>query len=194
MAVSGKPVTFRKMERLIFVAINYACMKKIFIAISILLISTAALAQEDYKNAIGGRFAPDSYYDFLAFSYKGFVTETGAIELNAGAGSRRFRSGHPFVMSVSGTYQHHFEIPLRGLRWFVGGGLTAYNSFHSDPKVKGFGFGFYPTAGIDWKIPNIPLNLSADYRPTIMVIRPDIGDAFEATQFGFVVRYTLDAR
>ncbi len=173
-------------------------MKKIFIGISLLIISSAALAQDDYKNAIGGRFAPDSYYDFMAFSYKGFVTEAGALEFNAGGGSRGFYSGgrtrRPFAMSVSGTYQHHFDIPLRGLRWFVGGGLTAFNSFHSDGKVRGFGFGFYPTGGIDWKIPNIPLNLSADYRPTIFVVRPDIGDAFEAAQFGFVVRYTLGAR
>ena len=170
-------------------------MKKIFFGIALLLSSGAVLAQSEYTNAIGGRFAPLSYYDFLSFSYKGFVSETSALEFNAGAGVRsqhyNGRDRKPFALSISATYQYHFQIPVQGLQWFVGGGLTGYNSFHSNKDIKGFGFGFYPTGGIDWKVPKLPLNLSADYRPTIFVIRPDIGDAFEAAQFGFSVRYTM---
>lgn len=159
----------------------------------------AGNAQTDYKSAIGARFAPESYYDLAAFSYKGFITNAGALEFNAGVGSRgHYNVGskyNPFAISVSGTYQHHFKIPVQGLRWFVGGGLVAYNSFSDYSKYNGFGFGFYPTGGVDWKVPNVPLNLTADYRPTIIVARPGkLGDNFEARNFGIAVRYTIGQR
>lgn len=184
-------------------------MMKKFLGIT-LLASTICLAgysQTDYKSAIGARLAPESYYDLFAFSYKTFITEAGAIEFNAGGGSRkhgftninRYNDYRPFSLSVSGTYQHHFKIPVQGLRWFIGGGIVAYNSFskeNSDERdLRGFGLGFYPTGGIDWKVPKVPLNLTADYRPTIIVTRPDhLGDGFEARNFGIAVRYTIGQR
>ncbi|MBX3239220.1 MAG: hypothetical protein KIT80_10590 [Chitinophagaceae bacterium] len=174
-------------------------MKNVLLGLVFLLVSATVMGQSDYKAAIGGRLAPTSYYDFMAFSYKAFVTDAGALEFNAGGGRRGYyyegRNRHPFTIAASGSYQHHFKIPLNGLQWFVGGGLTAYNAFHGNTHFKGFGFAFFPLGGIDWKVPNIPLNLSADYRPSIFVTRPSyLGDSFEATQFGFSVRYTLGGR
>ncbi|MGN6493312.1 MAG: hypothetical protein ACTHLE_15030 [Agriterribacter sp.] len=160
-------------------------------------------SQTEYKSAIGARLAPESYYDFFAFSYKTFVTNAGALEFNAGGGSRRqgyylnndFNRVNPFSLSVSATYQHHFKIPVQGLQWFVGGGLVAYNSFSDEGDYRGFGFGLYPTGGVDWKIPKVPINLTADYRPTFLVTRPDKqGDSFEARNFGIAVRYTIGER
>lgn len=179
-------------------------MKK-FLGITLLasIVCMAGYAQTDYKNAIGARLAPESYYDFFAFSYKTFVTDAGALEFNAGGGSRRhgftindrYDNYRPFSISVSATYQHHFKIPVQGLRWFVGGGLVGYNAFSDYSKYNGFGLGFYPTGGIDWKVPNVPLNLTADYRPTIIVTRPDnLGDNFEARNFGISARYTIGQR
>lgn len=175
--------------------------KHLFLTLLLAGLGFVSYAQSDYKNAIGIRLAPNSYYDFFAFSYKGFVTDAGAIEINAGGGSERYYYGvynaeskRPFSLSVSGAYQHHFKIPVQGLRWFIGGGLTGYNAFSSKNEYKGFGFGFFPTGGIDWKIPKVPINLTADYRPTIFVTRPDIGDSFEAGNAGIAVRYTIGQR
>ncbi|MBX3257220.1 MAG: hypothetical protein KF862_24010 [Chitinophagaceae bacterium] len=165
------------------------------------IIGIAGFSQTDYKSAIGARLAPESYFDFFAFSYKTFITSAGALEFNAGGGSKREYYGlyhdsrKPFALSVSATYQHHFEIPVKGLRWFIGGGLAAYNAFSKRNEYEGFGFGFYPTGGADWKVPNVPLNLTVDYRPTIIVARPnELGDGFEPRNFGIAVRYTIGTR
>lgn len=166
-------------------------------------ISAAGFSQADYKNAIGVRIAPSAYYDFFAFSYKTFVSTAGAIEINAGIGSKRFSyyddglnyDHNPFTFSASAAYQHHFKIPVEGLRWFVGGGVTMYNSFTAKHSgYRGLGFGFFPTGGIDYKFPSIPLNLSTDYRPTIFFAKPDRQDSFYATDFGISARYTIGSR
>ncbi|WP_226805014.1 hypothetical protein [Agriterribacter humi] len=165
-------------------------------------ICLAGYSQSGYKNAIGIRLAPGSYYDAFAFSFKTFVSNSGAIELNAGGGSRgrsyylnnSYYNSRPFSFSVSGTYQHHFKIPVEGLRWFVGGGLIAYNVFSKDNKFEGFGSGFYPTGGIDYKFPAIPLNLTADFRPTIFFSKPDYYDSFNGANFGISARYVIGGR
>jgi hypothetical protein len=156
-------------------------------------------AQRDYKNSMGVRIAPDSYYDVFAFSYKTFLNDAGAIELNAGIGNKsRYITNnlvtdkyHPFAVSISAGYQYHFNIPVEGLRWFIGGGLTGYHNFASNGNVNGLGFGFYPTGGVEWKIPAIPLVVGADYRPTIFFSRPDNYDSFYAGNFGISARYTF---
>jgi hypothetical protein len=161
-------------------------------------ISVAATAQGDYRSAIGIRIAPESYYDLFAFSYKTFVSNAGAFELNAGGGTKGYyytnNRYRPFSLSVSAGYQHHFDIPVTGLKWFIGGGLTGYNAFSGEHRYKGFGFGFYPTGGIDYKFPSIPLNLTADYRPTIFFTRPDYYDSFHASNFGLAARYVIGGR
>lgn len=164
-------------------------------------ISVVATAQGDYKNSVGLRIAPETYYDLVAFSYKTFISDAGAIEFNAGGGSEHrtyywnnsYHNRNPFGLSVSGSYQHHFDIPVQGLKWFVGGGLTAYNAFSGDSKYKGFGFGLYPTGGIDYKIPVIPLNVTADIRPTIFLANPDNDNDFKAN-FGISARYVIGRR
>jgi hypothetical protein len=171
------------------------------VALLIMVMGTMAIAQSDesgYKSAIGVRLAPGSYYDFFALSYKTFINTPGALEFNVGVGSKAQYIGvdkyNPFGLSISASYQHHFNIPVEGLRWYIGGGLTGYNAFSSNGQVNGFGFGFFPTGGIDWKIPNIFLNLSADFRPTIFFTRPDYYDSFHTSEFGISARYTLGAR
>lgn len=159
------------------------------------LISVSGFAQVNYKNAIGARVAPASYYDFFSFSYKTFITNPGAIEINAGVGRDTRGSHTPFSFAASAAYQHHFAIPVEGLNWFVGGGLTMYNSFTAKGSgLRGLGFGFFPTGGVDYKFPKIPLNLTADYRPTIFFSKPDGRSDFYAPNFGLSVRYVLGSR
>jgi hypothetical protein len=171
-------------------------MKKFFCLTFLTIgICSISFAQDYYKKSIGVRVAPDSYYDLLAFSYKTFLNDAGAIEFNAGIGNKtRYITTdkyHPFAVSISAGYQYHFNIPVDGLRWFIGGGLTGYHNFASNGDVNGLGFGFYPTGGVEWKIPSIPLVVGADYRPTIFFSRPDSYDSFYAGNFGISARYTF---
>ena len=58
-------------------------MKKILnLFIFVTIFSVAANAQSDYKSGIGLRFG--GYYDLVSASYKTFISEQGAIELNLG--------------------------------------------------------------------------------------------------------------
>lgn len=165
----------------------------IFLLVSGISIST--MAQTDYESAIGLRIAPESYYDLFTVSYKTFVSDPSAFELNVGVGSRGYSyhqsAYHPFSISASGVYQYHFQTKLTGFKWFVGGGIALYQAFSGSKNYRGFGFGFFPTGGVDYKFPLIPLNLSADYRPTILVTRPDNYDSFHATNFGISARYVI---
>ena len=160
----------------------------------------ASYAQEsdgDYRGAIGGRVGT-SFYDLLSVSFKTFVSGNGAIELNGGFGIRGYAGYYggyyyddrPFSLSASAAYQHHFNIPVRGLKWFVGGGLTVAQSFSDNDALKEFNFGLFPTGGIDYKIPRIPLNVSADIRPTFFVTNPSIYNDVVAS-FGVSARYTF---
>ncbi|MBS1609119.1 MAG: hypothetical protein JSS70_10255 [Bacteroidetes bacterium] len=173
-------------------------------------IGFSALAQP-YQKGIGLRISPGSYYDIAAASYKFFISDPGAIELNLGFGLKSYyyyngtlNSSHakPFAPSVSASYQHHFEIPVRGggLYWFIGGGLVGYSAISSATDAdghkiyEGFGFGLFPTGGVDFKIPRIPLAVSADYRPTFFVTAPNYYDGFYGTNFGVSARYTIGER
>lgn len=172
-------------------------MKKVFRNVLVAFVTMSALptvnAQSggDYKNGIGLR-AGGGYYDLIAASYKTFITTPGAIELNLGM--RPYSAYYNWVnLSFSASYQHHFPIGnIEGFRWFVGGGLTAFNSFSSNHDHRGFGLGIFPTGGVDYKFGNIPLNVSADIRPTISLVEPyDYYGRFYAGNVGASVRYTF---
>ena len=182
-------------------------MKKLFYLVVLLGgMGISAFAQKPYQRGIGLRIAPSSYYDVVSATYKFFVSDAGAIDLNAGVGFRHQpyydnlgnRSDvRPFTLAVSAAYLHHFEIPVRGggFTWFLGGGLTVYNAFFSKKgDYNGVGFGIFPTGGVDFKIPHIPLAVSADYRPTIFFTQPNYYDSFYGSNFGLSARYTIGER
>lgn len=150
---------------------------------------------ESYKSAIGLR-AGGGYYDLIAASFKTFISNHGAIELNVGFrpyNSIGYYGYNWFNLSASAAYQHHFNIKsIAGLKWFVGGGATAFNSFSSYKAYKGFGVGVFPTGGADYKFANIPLNVSVDFRPTIALIKPyKYYNNFYAGNAGVSIRYAF---
>jgi hypothetical protein len=174
-------------------------MKNLFLSVLLVcgMLGTA-FAQSDYKSAIGGSIR-SGYHEVVSGSFKTFITDAGALEFNLGGRGRKYGDFDWVTVAFSATYQHHFDIkPVPGLRWYVGGGLMMYNSFSDDDAYKGFGMGIYPTGGIDYKFANIPLNLSADIRPTISVVDPyDSHEhgydyrTFNGDNFGISVRYTF---
>ncbi len=176
--------------------LNPVQMKRIFFLAAIVATAIAGHAQSSYRQAIGARLSTQTEYEAFAASYKFFVSRPGAIELNLGFGDQRYwyhneRKKAPGV-SFSGTYQHHFPIkPVAGLKWFVGGGMVFFNTSSKLDRYDGFGMGIYPTGGIDYKFAKIPLNLSADIRPTLHITAPDGYHTFYGDAVGIAARYTF---
>lgn len=173
-------------------------MKKLTLLVAFAATIGIVNAQSDYSKAIGIRVSPVSNYDAVSASFKTFLTEAGAIELNAGfGGSAAHYLGDNYrtnSFSVSGAYQHHFDIkPVDGLKWYVGGGATVFHTASSYKKsdFRGTGVGLFPTGGADYKFKNIPLNVSADWRPTFLVTAPNAYSNFLGDRFGVSARYTF---
>ncbi len=148
----------------------------------------------DYKNGIGLRLG-GGYYDIASASFKTFVTPKGAIELNLGIRpyNYTYASTKWVNVSFSASYQHHFPIgKVEGLKWFIGGGATVYNTFSNNKNYSGIGLGVFPTGGVDYKFKNIPLNVSADLRPTISLVEPySYYSSFYLGNGGISARYTF---
>ena len=174
-------------------------MKKLLgFCIALFFVSMSAYSQNgggDYRGAIGARVGT-GYYDLFSASLKTFLSDHSAIEANLGFGTRSYYygtlhgNGNPVSISASGAFQYHFNIPVEGLKWFVGGGLTVANSFSDYDEADGASFGIFPTGGVDYKFPKIPLNLTADLRPTVFLVNPDWYNSFYAS-FGISARYTF---
>jgi hypothetical protein len=176
-------------------------MKRLFLSVALLGCLLGAVSAQDskYNSAIGGRLS-SGYNEIISASYKTFIIEQGAIELNLGARGHSHSDFDWVTVAFSAAYQHHFPIkPVPGLQWYIGGGLSLYNSFSDDDHYRGFGMGIFPTGGIDYKFGNIPLNLSADIRPTISLTDPyddsenhyNGYNSFNGGNVGVSVRYTF---
>jgi hypothetical protein len=148
-------------------------------------IVTSANAQgamgNSYRTAIGVKFYPGS------FSIKHFVKPNkAALEGLAyfwGNGAR-----------FTGLYEIHGDIEgARGLKWYIGPG--AHIGFWSDSwkrnnpnRDAGAVVGIDGVLGLDFKIKNIPLNISADWQPSFNITGYSY---FEAGWGGLGVRYTI---
>lgn len=75
-------------------------------------------------------------------------------------------------LSLTGTYQWTFGLPVDGLGWYVGPGVMAgfYLSDYADSKGLNIGIG--GIIGLDYKFAAIPLQLSIDARPMYSVVHP----------------------
>lgn len=169
---------------------------KLTLTIAFVSLTSALFAQSTYKQAIGARVSSASSYDVFAASYKVFAVGNGAFEFNLGIGGDRYHHHeHRYrstAVSASAAYQHHFDIkPVPGLKWFVGGGVTILHTSSKFDDYKGVSVGLFPTGGADYKFPKIPLNVSADWRPTFLVARTDQYGRFIGDGFGVSARYTF---
>ena len=168
-------------------------MKKLaFPVITILffLAANQSQAQSEYKTAIGGRVGVP-----IAGSLKHFISERGALEFYAGfrnAGVPAY-NGVPIVLG--GMYQHHFPIgDVEGLQWYIGGGAMvqfySYNDGGNNNNYSSTGFGLNGVGGVDYKFKGIPLNVSADWMPTIFVNKTYYSN-FQPGYGGVAARYTF---
>ncbi len=140
----------------------------------IVLASTFFTASaQDYKVAIGVRLSNATPTLSNSITVKYNMNQKHTIEGLLSFGSR-------FGMGV--LYEVNNLTTVQGLNWFYGGG--AYIGFEKGDTYLG------PTGiiGLDYKFPNIPLNLSLDWKPELDFI-PTIN--FVPDAFGFSARFTF---
>ncbi|HMR84468.1 MAG TPA: hypothetical protein PKE30_15100 [Niabella sp.] len=174
---------------------------KIFLLVAFTFSQLIINAQSDYKQAIGIRLNAHVAYDVLAASYKNFLSDHGALEFNLGFGGKNMyvpnsggQTSFSPGISITGAYQYHelIETPTNeSLRWFAGGGLTIFNIFSKNDFYEGFGAGVFGTAGIDYKFKDSPINLTADWRPTVFLSAPSSFAPLQIGTLGIAARYTF---
>lgn len=133
-------------------------------------------AQSNYTTALGLGIDFGDGQTLVGPSVKHFF----AAE-HAGVGEVTFGDNVTFLTAL---YQYHGTFNnAGGLKWFVGGGPSiAFFDGGSDFLLR-------PTAGLDFKINDVPLAFSFDWRPWIYF--GDNGD-FEPARFGLGFRYTFN--
>lgn len=160
-------------------------MKKIKVTLIALLgagLFFTASAQE-YKTAVGVRLSSSNAMVNNAVSVKHFIKPNLAVE-----GLLSF--GDP--LAIGALLQLHQPLSAQGLSWYYGGG--AYLAFiktvnattqktSTDPNLGAQG-----VIGLDYKFPNIPLNLSLDWKPELNIVT-DIN--FEPAAIGLTARFTF---
>lgn len=163
-------------------------MKKIALLFSLFFILAVAndLKAQNYQSAIGLRLGAP-----LAVSYKFFISEPAAIELYLGF--RSYSIGYTFL-NPGAMYQYHFPISgVDGLSWYVGGGASLFLYNFNDNycnECDGLAFGINGALGLDYKFANAPVNLSADWLPTIVIAGDFAG--FGGGNGALSARYTLN--
>ncbi len=129
-------------------------MKKLFttLVLAFALFSTMS-AQEQ---AIGLRLGGGTSYDG-EISYQKMLSGSNRLELDLGFINN---AAHGSGVALTGIYQWTWELNdlTEGFGWFagVGGGLRIFD---------GFGLGLNGQIGIEYKIPDVPLQLTLDTRP-----------------------------
>lgn len=149
-------------------------MKKILLFVSIISVLSFTAKAQEYKTAVGIRLGPSSPAIAAGFTVKHFLDEKHALEAIVGVNEG---------IGVCGLYEWHFPITsVEHLQWYAGAG--AYAAYRSSTSYIG-GAGI---VGIDYKFPDIPLNISVDWKPELNIIE-SVG--FEASGVGFSARFTF---
>ena len=141
-----------------------------------------ASAQE-YKTALGVRLSSAAPIVNNSVSIKQFVNEKMAIE-----GLLSF--GDPLAFGLMAEF--HKPLSAAGLQYFYGGGgylgfIKTYdpNKLRNETNVN---VGAQGIVGLDYKFPNVPLNLTLDWKPELNIVS-DIN--FEPAAIGFSARFTF---
>jgi hypothetical protein len=84
---------------------------------------------------------------------------------------------------------------VEGLKWYFGGGASAYywnydNDFYPNNDFASLSFGLHGIVGLDYKFADIPLNLSIDWIPTV-VIGGEFLTGFGGSYGALSARYVL---
>jgi hypothetical protein len=160
-------------------------MKKIYPYILLLVVAQfvsrqQAAAQKNtgssYNSAVGMRIELGSDYGtFAGISGKHFFDQNNAGEAQVLFGND--------ITLLEFEYQYHGPVQnAPGLKWYAGFGPGfAFGGGTTDVLLR-------PLVGLDYKINNVPLNFSFDWRPAFVVTH---GTDFNAARFGLVARFAF---
>lgn len=129
-----------------------------------------------YRTAAGLRVDLGDGSTGVGFNVKHHFTQTGAVDA-----SLLFFEGD--VVGLEAEYEYTAPIQnAPGLKWYAGLG----------PQIlfgdNDTGIAIRPVAGLEYKIPNVPLNFGFDWRPMFLV-SPDTDT--QAARFGLSFRYAF---
>ena len=155
--------------------------KAALLALPFLLFVFSAFSQS-YKTALGVRLSTKDAAINNSVSFKYFMNERAAIE------ALFTFSDKP---AIGALLEIHNPMPsAEGLQWYYGGG--AYLGFESNKDAANRQLmGAQGVVGLDYKFPNLPLNMSLDWKPELNII-DNIN--FEPAAIGFTMRFTFGAR
>jgi hypothetical protein len=155
-------------------------MKPIVFTVLVAMSFLSVAAQEevsspspDYRFALGVRLSNSTPTLNNSITGKYFVTDRNAVEGIISFGSK---------FGMGALLEFHRPTNIDGVRWFYGAG--AYVGFENKQTFLG------PTGilGVDYKFPNVPINLSVDWKPELDFL-PEIN--FVPDAFAFSVRFAL---
>ncbi len=129
----------------------------------------------DYRNAIGLGIDFGNGSTLVGPSYKHFFSENNVGKFEILFGN---------YVAIQAFYEYHKMIEgAPGLQWFAGiGAGVGLDENNSAFLLK-------PTGGLDYKIDDVPLSFSFDWRPTFFI--GDNSD-FEAGRFGLGLRFAFN--
>ncbi len=148
----------------------------IFLSVFFVVSTNSSQAQSSYKTGLGLGIDFGTGMTLVGPSVKHFFTTH-----NVGQFEALFGSNYTVLQAF---YQYHKDIPnAAGLKWYLGAGagVGLYRN--------GSHFLLKPTAGLDYKIKDVPLSFAFDWRPTIGIGNND--SDFEPARFGFGFRYAF---
>lgn len=158
---------------------------KLFILLAcFFLVATTQVQGQNYNSAIGVKLG----YGLIA-SYKKFLNEKAAVDIFGG-----IRWGG---LAAGVYYELHYDISgLDRLQWYWGGGATFTTRTYGVTNEGYYELGVSGVLGLDYSFENIPLNLSVDWAPTVVLLNSyTFGGHYGRFRSGFgalTARYILN--
>lgn len=154
-------------------------MKKVFILLALMMGSFSAFSQTNYDQAIGVRLIGGT-----TISYKNYFANNN-IELQVAFWKNGTRIG--------GLYEFNYPVSgMNGLNFILGPGIHFgrwNNQYKNSNSLKsGSEFGVDGIIGLDYGFPKIPINISIDWQPSIVLAG---GSDFAPNLGGIGLRYTF---
>ena len=143
----------------------------LLVLVACIALVQGSFAQRSYDRSVGLRLG-----SYGALSYKQFISDAGAFELQLG--SRGYSRLYRYV-SLGAAYLHHrdlsslldaWKLPQVGsLNGYFGGGLSGY-TWHSRDGINQalnnrISWGLELYTGLEYTLENIPLVVSVDWSP-----------------------------
>ncbi|MFD2162179.1 hypothetical protein ACFSJU_07220 [Paradesertivirga mongoliensis] len=130
---------------------------------AVLILFSASSVNAQYRNALGVRLG-----DAYGLTYKTFIQSDKALDFILNF--RNGRNDNHFILT--GLYEVHNPINgAAGLKWYYGAGASI-GSLHyknDNDRDDDVYLSVDGVLGLDYVIPNSPLNLSLDWKPALVL-------------------------